>query len=297
MEMARSMTGFGRGEFALEGKRFTVEIKTGNHRYFEPNIRISRKISSLEPSVRDMLKRWISRGKVDVYINYEDDGALTGSVLVNEALLGEYVEALRKAGSPLGLADDLSLSHILSFPEVLKAHAVIEDEAYIESLLMQALTEALNNLTAMREKEGGAIRRDLLDKLDAMSQLVEEIKQRAPMVVRNYRDKLRARVEELLDETKLPSLDPGRLETEVTLFADRCCIDEELTRLSSHIQQFRQALDLKEASGRKLDFLTQELNREANTIASKSNDLEITRAALGMKNEIEKIREQIQNLE
>ena len=146
---------------------------------------------------------------------------------------------------------------------------------------MQALTEALNNLTAMREKEGGAIRRDLLDKLDAMSQLVEEIKQRAPMVVRNYRDKLRARVEE----------------TEVTLFADRCCIDEELTRLSSHIQQFRQALDLKEASGRKLDFLTQELNREANTIASKSNDLEITRAALGMKNEIEKIREQIQNLE
>ena len=277
MEMARSMTGFGRGEFALEGKRFTVEIKTVNHRYFEPNIRISRKISSLEPSVRDMLKRWISRGKVDVYIN--------------------YVEALRKAGSPLGLADDLSLSHILSFPEVLKAHAVIEDEAYIESLLMQALTEALNNLTAMREKEGGAIRRDLLDKLDAMSQLVEEIKQRAPMVVRNYRDKLRARVEELLDETKLPSLDPGRLETEVTLFADRCCIDEELTRLSSHIQQFRQALDLKEASGRKLDFLTQELNREANTIASKSNDLEITRAALGMKNEIEKIREQIQNLE
>ena len=297
MEMARSMTGFGRGEFALEGKRFTVEIKTVNHRYFEPNIRISRKISSLEPSVRDMLKRWISRGKVDVYINYEDDGALTGSVLVNEALLGEYVEALRKAGSPLGLADDLSLSHILSFPEVLKAHAVIEDEAYIESLLMQALTEALNNLTAMREKEGGAIRRDLLDKLDAMSQLVEEIKQRAPMVVRNYRDKLRARVEELLDEAKLPSLDPGRLETEVTLFADRCCIDEELTRLSSHIQQFRQALDLKEASGRKLDFLTQELNREANTIASKSNDLEITRAALGMKNEIEKIREQIQNLE
>ena len=161
---------------------------------------------------------------------------------------------------------------------------------------MQALTEALNNLTAMREKEGGAIRRDLLDKLGAMSQLVEEIRQRAPMVVYNYRDKLRARMEELLGEAKVPALDPGRLETEVALFPDRCCIDEELTRLSSHIQQFRQALDLKEASGRKLDFLTQELNSEANTIATKSNDMEITRAALDMKNEIEKIREQIQNL-
>ena len=242
--MARSMTGFGRGEFALDGKRFLVEIKTVNHRYFEPNIRMSRKISSLEPSVRDALKRTIARGKTDVYISYEDDEALSGGVIVNEGLLGEYVETLRRAGSSLGLSDDLSLSHVLSLPDVLKTQTATEDEEYIESLLMQALTEALNNLTAMREKEGEAIRRDLLEKLAALAGLVGEIQQRAPMVVRNYRDKLLARMNELLDDAGISSMDSGRLEAEVTLFADRCCIDEELTRLGSHIQQFRQTLDL-----------------------------------------------------
>ncbi len=293
----KSMTGFGRGESQREGRLFTVEIKTVNHRYFEPSIRMPRKLAALEAEFRALLKERIARGKIDVFISYENHSEEQGDVWVNSARLGEYLVALRAEGEKYGLQDDLSLSHVLRMPDVLTVQDLQEDEDLLKKLLREAAEQALDSLDAMREKEGNTLRKDLLDKIDALEDAVKRIEKRSPNVVAEYKDKLYVRIRELLDKGVLADLESGRLEQEVTIFSDKCCIDEELTRLHSHFDQFRQIMSQRGPVGRKLDFLTQELNRETNTIASKSNDLDITREALTMKNEIEKIREQIQNLE
>lgn len=293
----KSMTGFGRGEKEVRGHVFTVEIKTVNHRYLESSIRLSRKLGALENRVRAVLKEKLVRGKVDVFINYANHSETQGSIWINEGRLEEYLKALRAQAKLMGLEDDLKLSHVLQLPEVMETEEADEDLDELGSILQEAVLSALEELNAMREREGENLKKDFQDKLDELEALVQRIQLRAPLVVEEYKEKLYNRIQEHLDKTKMPELDEGRLEMEITLFADRCCIDEELTRLTSHIRQYRQTIEKEEPIGRQLDFLTQELNREANTIASKSNDLEITQQALAMKNVIEKIREQIQNIE
>ena len=290
----KSMTGFGRGEAEREGRRFTVEIKTVNHRYFEPSIRLSRQLAALETEVRNLAKQTIVRGKTDIFISYVDHSDQQVNVVVNEGLLKSYVETLRGAAKAYGLADDLSTTALLRLPEVISTEETAENVENLWPILKEALEQALYNLNQMREREGEHLKEDLLQKISVLEGCREELAEKAPLVVESYKERLYARMDELLDRG---SLDPGRLEAEVTIFADKCAIDEELTRLESHFKQFRQTMELSEPVGRKLDFLTQELNRETNTIASKANALMISQTALTMKNEIEKIREQIQNIE
>ena len=293
----KSMTGFGRGECEKLGRQFTVEIKTVNHRYLEPNIRMPHQFQALEASIRAIMKERIARGKADVSIRYTNHSDDQGTVWVNETKLSEYVSALRKAAENVGLTDDLALSKVLNLPGVVESEMAEEDLEEIKAILTEALDLAINDLDAMRLREGETLKLDFKSKLDELEEHVVEIEKIAPRVVEGYKTRLYERMDQYLDKAKTQQLDEGRLETEVTLFADRCCIDEELTRLHSHIKQYRQLIEKKEPIGRQLDFLTQELNRESNTIASKSNDLEITRHALAMKNIVEKIREQIQNIE
>ena len=293
----KSMTGFGRGEAEDQGRLFVVEIKTVNNRFLETNVRIGRQLSALELMVRNQIRSRLSRGKVDVSIQYENHSDQQGQVWINQAKMKAYVENLRQAAAEAGVEDDLKLSHLLALPDVIESKPADDDPEALGALLEKALGQALDHLEEMREKEGETLHKDFSDKLDQLEAIVVTVEERAPLVVTNYKEKLYARLDQYLDPEKTAEVDPGRLETEITIFSDRCCIDEELTRLHSHIGQFRQLLKSQEPVGRQLDFLTQELNRETNTIASKSNDLEITRNALAMKNLIEKIREQIQNIE
>ena len=293
----KSMTGYGRGECERDGRLFTVEIKTVNHRYFEPSIRMSRKLATMETFLRSLLKERIARGKTDVYISYENLSDEPGEVLIHSGRLEEYLTALRREGEKYGLEDDLTLSKVLQLPDVMTTREQAEDEDRVKELLKETVLQALAALDAMREKEGAALKEDLLKKLEDLEAARCRIADRAPYVVFEYKEKLYSRIRELLDKEIRHEADSARLEQEITIFSDKCCIDEELTRLGSHFVQFRQIMEQKGPVGRQLDFLTQELNRETNTIASKSNDLEITREALAMKNEIEKIREQIQNIE
>lgn len=293
----KSMTGFGRGEWEENGRAFTVEIKTVNHRYLECSIRMPHEFNALESKVRQTIKERIARGKTDVSIRYQNHSEDQGNIWINETKLKDYVTALRESAKDLGLEDDLKLSNVVSLPGVVETESTKEDLDSIWEILEKALDLSLTDLNTMREREGLTLSKDFEQKLNELDENVEAIKTLAPGVVEGYKEKLYARIQEHLDKTKMPELDEGRLEVEVTLFSDRCCIDEEITRLGSHIRQYRQIIQKKESVGRQLDFLTQELNRESNTIASKSNDLSITRHALAMKNIIEKIREQVQNIE
>ena len=254
-------------------------------------------MNALENKVRSVLKEKISRGKTDVFINYANHSEQQGSVWINDVKLAEYLKVLREQAHNYGLEDDLKLSHVLQLPEVMETEENQTDLEELEPILVAALNEALDQLSIMREREGENLKKDFQEKLSELEDLVAQINERAPLVVQEYKEKLYNRIQEHLDKHKVPEFDEGRLEVEITMFADRCCIDEEITRLGSHIRQYRQTLEKKEPIGRQLDFLTQELNRETNTIASKSNDLTITQCALNMKNVVEKIREQIQNIE
>ncbi len=290
----KSMTGFGRGEAELNGYHFTVEIKTVNHRYFEPSIRISRQLGALEQRVRTRAKERIVRGKTDIFVTYVNHSDRQEKVVVNEQLLKSYVDALREAAEKVDMRDTLYAGDILRLPDVLTTEEETADDEMLWGILAEALDQALDNLNVMREKEGQHLKEDLSDKITVLENCREALLAEAPLVVEAYKERLHARLDELIEKG---TLDPGRLEAEATVFADKCAIDEELTRLESHFKQFRQTMDLDEPVGRKLDFLTQELNRETNTIASKANHLAISKTALDMKNEIEKIREQIQNIE
>lgn len=292
-----SMTGFGRGEAEKNGFSFTVELKSVNHRYLESSIRIHHSLSVLEADIRRVLKERLSRGKVDVFVSYQNHSDAQGQIWLNRSNLEGYLKALEEAADAYHLENDLKLSSVLSLPEVLEVDKASWDPEELRPILLDALSQALDGLIRMREEEGQNLRKDFGQKLDELEVCVREVEKRAPEVVKSYQEKLYQRMQEYLDETKVPKIDEGRLETEVTIFADRCCIDEEITRLKSHISQYRKIIFSGEPVGRKLDFLTQELNREANTIASKSNDLTVTQTTLQMKNLIEKIREQVQNIE
>ncbi len=293
--MVRSMTGFGRGTCNENGKEFTVEIKSVNHRYIDFYIKLPRQIAYLEERVREVVSKSIFRGKVDIFISFEDRSEDSKSVMLDEALAGAYIQAIEKLKGKYGLKDDLSVSLISRFPDVLKIEKTEDDEEQLWSILNKALETAVASLIQMREKEGNELRSSLLQKADYMESIISQITNRSPEVVIEYKQKLENRIKDLLNQQ---TVDENRLAMEVAIFADRCSIDEELVRLGSHLSQLRDILSIKKQPvGRKLDFLVQEINREINTIGSKSNDISITKNVLELKSETEKIREQIQNME
>ncbi len=289
-----SMTGYGRGTASLDGRELTIELKSVNNRFLDIGMKLPRQLSFLEDSLRKLLNDALSRGHVDVFVNYRNLRSDAKTVWVDEALLKAYLASARESAKELDLVDDLTLSRALSLPDVTTILPADEDQETLAKLGEAAMTMAIEGLKAMRRKEGERLKLDLAARMDTMTGYAEAIEQRAPAVAEEYRTKLTARVEELLGETEV---DRARLATEVAIFADRAAIDEEIVRLNTHLVHFRELLEAEEPVGRKMDFLVQEMNRECNTIGSKANDAALTSIVLLSKAEIEKLREQIQNIE
>lgn len=292
--MIKSMTGFGRCEVAENNRRFTVEIKAVNHRYLDVNIKMPKALGFFEAAIRGELKNYISRGKVDIFITYEDFSEKTSAVRYNRELAQEYLGYLRQMTEEFGLEDDIRVSTLSRYPDVFTMEDTGVDEEELWKELQKAIAGAAEMFVEARTAEGENLRRDLLEKLDGMEKLTAFIAERSPKIIAEYQERLRNKVKELLQETQV---DEGRLLTEVTIYADKVCVDEELVRLKSHIETTKKTLLEGGSIGRKLDFIAQEMNREANTILSKSNDLEISNCGVELKTEIEKVREQIQNIE
>ena len=293
--MLKSMTGFGRCEIAQLERKITVEIKAVNHRYCDITIKLTKKLNFFEAAIRNLLKHYIGRGKIDIYITYEDYTENNVCVKYNAELAREYLEHLRKMSEDFGITNDVSVTTLARFPDVFTLEEQTIDETQLWELVEEAIRTAAVRFVETRIAEGENLKKDLLNKLDYMLELVNYIEERAPKVVSEYRNKLYAKVSELLGDTKL---DESILATEITIYADKICVDEETVRLRSHIQNMKNVLeDDNDNVGRKLDFIAQEMNREANTILSKSGDLDITNKAIDLKTEIEKIREQVQNIE
>ena len=292
--MIKSMTGFGRAENLQENRKFTVEMKAVNHRYFDVTIKMPKKLSFFESTIRTYLKNYIQRGKVDVFITYEDFTEENVSLKYNEAIASQYLKYYRQMAETFGLKDDISVSALGRCPDVFPMEEQTVDEKEIWAVLEVALKEACENFVESRITEGERLKEDLFDKLDGMIKDVDAIENRYPQIMAEYREKLTMKVEELLGDAQM---EEGRIAAEVILFADKICTDEETVRLRSHIESMREELLSGGSVGRKLDFLAQEMNREANTILSKANDLETSNRAINLKTEIEKVREQIQNIE
>ncbi len=292
--MIKSMTGFGRNEVSEEKRKITVEIKSVNHRYLDVNIKMPKKLSFFEATIRTELKKYMQRGKVDVFIAYEDFTESNVCVKYNKELAAEYMSYLEKMAEDFGLDNDIRVSALSRYPEVLTMEEQSVDEEEIWKALCGAVQGAAEKFVETRLKEGEALKTDLIAKLDGMLDHLSFIEERSPQLVEEYKDKLRERVRELLEDTQI---EESRLLLEVTLFADKICVDEELVRLRNHIETTRQTLVDGGGIGRKLDFIAQEMNREANTILSKTNNMEISNRAIELKTEIEKVREQIQNIE
>ncbi len=292
--MIKSMTGFGRCENLQADKKFTVEMKAVNHRYFDVNIKMPKKLSIFEAAVRGCLKDYIQRGKVDVFITCEDYSDTNYSLKYSENMAREYVNYFRQMAETFGLRDDLTVTALGRCPEVLTLEEQTGDEEEIWAALEKALTGACEQFNASRAREGEALREDLLGKLEHMLGNVDLVEKRYPAIIREYREKLTEKVKELLGDAQM---DENRLAAEVVLFSDKICTDEETVRLKSHIRSMMDVLREGGSVGRKLDFIAQEMNREANTILSKANDLETSNIAIDLKTEIEKVREQIQNIE
>ncbi len=287
-------SGFGSCETAENDRKFTVEIKSVNHRYLDVSIKLPKALNFFESSIRSELKNYISRGKVDVYVSYEDFSEKTSVVCYHRELAEEYLRYLRQMGEEFGLENDVRVSTLSRFPEIFTMEENRVDQEELWKELRAALTGAARMFVDTRVAEGEHLKEDLIEKLDGMRQRVDFISERSPLIVAQYRHRLEERVRELLADT---AVDEGRLLTEVTIFADKVCVDEEIVRLYSHIETTRSTLLEGGSIGRKLDFIAQEMNREANTILSKSTDLEISNCAIELKTEIEKVREQIQNIE
>ena len=292
--MIKSMTGFGRCELSNEKRKITVELKSVNHRYLDVNIRMPKKLNFFESAIRTLLKENMQRGKVDMFISYEDYSEQTLAVKYNATIAKEYLTYLQQMADEFNLENDIRVSSLSRYPEVLTMEEQSADEDELWSDLSQAIREACTQFVATRTTEGEHLKQDLVEKLHHMRDNVDKVEQRAPQIIAEYRSKLMEKVNELLGDTQI---DEARLSTEIVLFADKICTDEETVRLKSHITSMLNALERSEGIGRKLDFIAQEMNREANTILSKSNDLETSDIAIELKTEIEKVREQIQNIE
>ena len=292
--MIYSMTGFGRAELSESEKKFTVEIKSVNHKYFDLNIRMPRKFNLFESNIRNLLKEYASRGKIDLYISYEDLSESGTSLKYNKALAQEYYHFYKQIQEDFNIDDDIRTSTIARSTDVLILEEQEINEEEMWSLLERPLKDAFSAFRSAREKEGEALKQNILGKLEEMQGHAAFIEERLPQIISEYRDKLTERVKELLENSQI---DEGRIAAEVTMYADKIAIDEELVRLTTHIRHMKDILEKGGESGRNLDFIAQEMNRESNTILSKSNDMDITNRGIELKTCIEKIREQVQNIE
>ena len=292
--MIKSMTGFGRAEIEEDNRKICVEIKAVNHRYLDESIKMPKSFGMFEAPVRTVLKEYIERGKVDVYITFEDLGEENVTIRYNKQVAAEYLKYLKEMKEDFALDDDIRLSTLSRYPEVLTMEEAPADEESIWKTLEKAVRAAAEKFRESRIKEGENLKADLIAKLDGMLEQVGVIEARSPEIVKAYQEKLENKIRELLGSREI---DDARILTEVGIFADKICVDEEIVRLKSHIQAVKDELVKGGTVGRKLDFLAQEMNREANTTLSKANDLELSNTAINIKTEIEKIREQIQNIE
>lgn len=292
--MIKSMTGFGRCEITENNRKFTVEMKSVNHRYLDVSIKMPKKLSFFESAIRTELKNYISRGKVDVFISFEDYTESNTGVRYNKDIAAQYMKYLKEMQEDFGLDNDIRVSNLSRYPEVFVMDEAGIDEEELWKELKKAIEGAAKEFVDSRIREGENLKQDLVGKLDGMLTQVSFIEERSPQIITEYKAKLIEKVKDMLSDS---TIDENRILTEVTIFADKVCVDEELVRLRSHIQTTRDTLMEGGAVGRKLDFIAQEMNREANTTLSKSNDLSISNCAIELKTEIEKIREQIQNIE
>lgn len=292
--MIKSMTGFGRCEVADESRKMIVEMKAVNHRYCDINVKMPKKLSFFESAIRALIKKYVQRGKIDVFITYEDFTEHNLCLKYNQDLAAEYYEKLCGISEFFGIENDIRASHLSRYPEVLTLEEQTVDEEELLKIIEKAVGGACEKFVETRITEGTQLKEDLLGKLDAMLGMVAYIEERSPQIIKAYQERLTAKVRELLENN---TVDENRILTEVTIFADRICVDEETVRLLSHIQSAKDTLTGGGGVGRKLDFIAQEMNREANTILSKANDLDISNKAIDLKTEIEKVREQIQNIE
>lgn len=292
--MIKSMTGFGRSEVSDDNRKITVEMKSVNHRYFEPAIKMPKKLNFYDAGIRTVLKKYINRGKVDIFITYEDFSENKFSLKYNEELAGEYMDVFRRMSEKFGIDNDVKVSGLSRYPEVITMEEQNPDDEEVWHMLEKAVEMACEQFVQTRFAEGEKLLTDLIGKLDYMITLVDNIEEKYPQIVSEYRTRLEDKIHELLADA---NIDENRIATEVTIFADKICVDEETVRLRSHIESTRSTLLEGGSIGRKLDFIAQEMNREANTILSKANDLSISEWAISLKTEIEKVREQIQNIE
>ena len=298
--MAKSMTGYGRAQRLADGREVLVEIRAVNHRYYEFSARLPRTCMYLEDKLKALLSDYISRGKVEVSVSVNRPDGKDAQITVNRAVAMGYVNALRTMNGGVGeygtpwLDDDITLSSLLRMPDVFNVTKEQDDEDAVWAIVSETAGEALNSFLQMRETEGKRLTDDLTAKLGALETMLNEVEAIAPTMTESYRERLYAKLKELMGET---GIDEQRILTEAAIFAEKTAVDEETVRLRSHITQFRELLQSEEPVGRKLDFLVQEMNREVNTTGSKAQDLRITRLVVDMKSEIEKIREQLQNIE
>ena len=292
--MLKSMTGFGRCEINDGQRKITVEIRSVNHRYLDLNIKMPKKFIAFEAEIRQVIKTYAERGKIDLFITYEDFTKSDVHLKYNNGLAAEYIEKFNEISKNFNLEFDIRTSTVSRCPEVITMEETEEDEEIIRELVLKAVSGACEKFVEARIKEGENLKTDLISKLDNMLVNVDFITERSPQIVSEYREKLIDKINELTDNIQI---DESRIAMEVTIFADKSCVDEELIRLKSHITTMRECLISGGSVGRKLDFIAQEMNREANTTLSKSNDLSISNAAIELKTEIEKVREQIQNIE
>jgi len=292
--LVKSMTGFGRYEVLENDKKFIIELKSVNHRYFDANIRMPKKLNLFESAIRSLLKEYAERGKIDMYITYEDASEGVASLKYNSELAKEYLDYYRLMSNELGIENDAKASIIARSPEVLSMEEQTIDEDELWKILEKCIRGAAEKFVEARKTEGEHLKADLLSKLDNLDKLVDFVEKRSPIIIEEYKSKIEEKVKELLGSNQI---DDSRIAMEVTLFADKVCVDEEIVRLKSHIKNMKAELEKGGGVGRKLDFIAQEMNREANTTLSKTSDIEISSVGIEMKTEIEKIREQIQNIE
>lgn len=288
------MTGFGRCEVANENQKITIEIKAVNHRYLDVNIKMPKKLSFFEASMRNVLKEYMERGKVDIFVTYEDFTESNYAVKYNKEIAKSYVTYIDQIANDFSLDNDLKAVTLSRLPEVITLEEQEINEGELWQDVEKALRGACEAFVEARVKEGENLKKDIISKLDNMLENVTHVEERAPKIIEEYREKLTAKVSEYLKDS---TIDESRILTEVTLYTDKICVDEEIVRLKSHIQATKDALIAGGSLGRKLDFIAQEMNREANTILSKANDLSTSNYAIDLKTDIEKVREQIQNIE
>lgn len=293
--MAISMTGFGRGEFKNDNYHFLVECKTINHKYCDINVRLPRKISFLEDKIRNYVKNFVKRGRVDLYIKLDLIGSEDVNLKFDDKLAAQYVSILNEIKDKFNLQDDISVMSVAKFPDIVKCEEKEEDEELYWGMLKEALDTALGKLTQMRKAEGEKLAQDTLERCDILKNLLDQVEKYSDTIVDEYKEKLNTRINEILDNPSI--IDENRLAQEVAIFADKSSITEEIVRFRSHIEQLKNTVVKNDSIGRKIDFLIQEMNREVNTTGSKSSNINITNLVVEIKSELEKIREQIQNIE